>query len=275
MFALRNHALAGLLILVTTFSPAVAWAWGNEGHETVAAIAAVRLTPAAAAEVIALLEDEPLPAMVAASTWADRVRSFRPETSPWHFVDIPLGSGGYDAARDCRNHDCVVDQITLAVQRVSNRALLAPVRAEALKFLIHFVGDVHQPLHAADNGDRGGNGVFVVLGGRVLKLHHVWDTEVVDALSTDRANLADIIGPGISQADLTTWAAGTPADWANESFALAGSLIYTKLGITGPNTRGTPLIVPASYLDDVGPIVETQLRKAGVRLAWLLNGAFR
>ena len=83
----------------------------------------------------------------------------------WHYVNIKIMNTGYDAARDCQNDACVVAQIQKDAAIVGDRTLAQPVRAEALRFLLHFVGDLHQPLHAADNHDRGGNEVWIVLNG--------------------------------------------------------------------------------------------------------------
>lgn len=270
--------LAGLLALVAaTFQPTTARAWGKEGHETVALIAAARLSPAAAAQVKALLGADLVGGMIDAATWPDgKVKQQRPETRPWHYVDVPVGTAGYDAARDCKNHDCVVDQISIAASRAADRSLLKPVRAEALKFLIHFVGDIHQPLHAAENdGDGGGNEVFVSIGGRLTKLHALWDTAVVEELSSDRTALAQMLTSMITPAQADAWSRGTSADWTNESFSIAGTHIYQKLGITGKNTRESPIVLPASYFDDVEAVTKRQLAKAGVRLAWMLNNIFQ
>lgn len=115
------------------------------------------MPPEAKAGVADLLGGDPFTAMAAVSDWADRIRWDRHQTAPWHYVDIPIGSQGYSPARDCPDGDCVVAQITREEAVVADKHLLRPVRAEALKFLIHFVGDIHQPLHAANNNDRGGN----------------------------------------------------------------------------------------------------------------------
>jgi len=98
--------LAGLLLL-----PAPALAWGPEGHEVIAHIAARELTPKAKAQVSALLGGDAEAMMVADSNWADEIRDARPDTARWHFVDIPLGSAGFVRARDCPDNDCVVGQI--------------------------------------------------------------------------------------------------------------------------------------------------------------------
>ncbi|HTW36677.1 MAG TPA: S1/P1 nuclease, partial [Rhizomicrobium sp.] len=142
------------IVLLATLHASAALAWGAEGHQIIAHIAASKLTPRAQAEVSQLLGGNTETAMVQASTWADEIRPSRRETAPWHFVDIPIGSSGYDASRDCVHDDCVVAQIIRDESVIADRRLVPAVRAEALKFLIHFVGDIHQPLHASNNHDR-------------------------------------------------------------------------------------------------------------------------
>ena len=116
---------ATMLVIDVVRKPASAW--GLEGHQIVAHIAARELTPAARAQVQDLLGGEAARAMVEASTWADEVRPTRPATAPWHFVNIPIGSGGYEPRRDCPRDDCVVAQIERDARIVGDRQLLPAV----------------------------------------------------------------------------------------------------------------------------------------------------
>ena len=176
-----RRLIAIATIAAAVLMPSPAWAWGNEGHEVVALIAASELSPVAKAKVEQLLGGDAANSMADVSTWADKIRRDRPETGPWHYVDIEITYAGYDASRDCPNDACVVAQVQKDAIIVGDRTLTQPVRAEALRFLIHFVGDLHHPLHATDNHDRGGNEVRVVLSGKRKNLHAVWDTDVVEA----------------------------------------------------------------------------------------------
>ena len=187
MGQIMSRMLAASILCVSLLGPATAWGWGREGHRIVALIAADHLTPAARAGVAELLGPNVGAAMETASTWADEIRDQRPWTKPWHYVDIELSQGGYEAARNCPGGDCVVAQILKDERIVADRRLQQPVRAEALRFLIHFVGDLHQPLHCADHHDRGGNSVSVKLGAEEMNLHAVWDTAVVAGLGDDPA----------------------------------------------------------------------------------------
>lgn len=267
----RRHTIAAAFAIF--LAPAPCLAWGVEGHQIVAHIAAHELSGAARAQVQDLLGGDAEGAMVEVSTWADEIRRSRPNTAPWHFVDIPIGSAGYDPSRDCRNGNCIVAQIESEKAILADRQLAAPVRAEALRFLIHFVGDLHQPLHAADNGDRGGNEVRVSFGRSRTNLHAVWDTALVQSLGKDPRAVADDLMAQITASDRTRWQVNGAASWANETWRVASAEIYAKL----PGSGGTAasVILPATYAASEKATVSSQLEKAGVRLAWLLNAALR
>lgn len=240
-----------------------AWAWGPEGHEIVAAMALKELTPAARTQVAALLGSESM--MIHESNWADEIRDQQPETGPWHYVDIPLAASGYDAARDCPADNCVVAQIERARRVLGDQSAGGDRRRDALRFLIHFVADVHQPLHAEDNHDHGGNQLHVEFGADRTSLHHIWDTQVVKALGNGEESIADALDRGVSPQQRKAWEAGTPADWANQAHAIARDMIYPVMG--GNNHVRLPL----NYAHLAEPLTRFQLSCAGVRLAWVLN----
>jgi hypothetical protein len=153
---LTKAAIGFFALAISALAPSTIFAWGNEGRQVIALIAADRLTPAAQSEVAELLGGDARDSMESVSIWADYIRLTRPETAPWHYVNIEIAASGYSAAIDCPADNCVVAQVLKAARIVADHQLLQPVRAEALRFLIHFVGDLHQPLHCADNRDRGG-----------------------------------------------------------------------------------------------------------------------
>jgi hypothetical protein len=137
---------AAILIVAIATSPSLqspAWAWGNVGHRVIALIAADKLSTAARAEVSDLLGDDARHGMEEVSTWADEIQPDRAETRPWHYVNIEISTNGYDAARDCSGGNCVVAQVGKDQRILADQQLAKPVRAEALRFLIHFVGDLH------------------------------------------------------------------------------------------------------------------------------------
>ena len=230
-----------------------------------AAVALRELAPAARKKVGRLLGGPMM--MVHEANWADEIRDARPETGAWHYVDIPLAASSYDPGRDCAGGDCVVAQIDSAMRSLSNHRLPDRMRAEALRFLIHFVADVHQPLHAEDNDDKGGNQVHVRIGRERANLHKVWDADVIEPLGPDADTVADSIERGITAAQRKAWQAGTSARWANESHAIAREHVYPPL----QDSRN--LRLPRDYAYREAPLARILLAKASVRLAWLLNTA--
>ena len=258
-----------LFALAVSALPSTCLAWGAEGHRIVAAIAADELTPAARKQVEQLLGADALVGMMEASTWADEIRLKRPDTARWHFVDIPIRSDGYDPARDCRADDCVVGQIDRDARIIADRQLAVPVRAEALRFLIHFVGDVHQPLHAADNDDRGGNRLRVVLRQHHTNMHAVWDVDVVRALGRSPEEIAVRLEREITPTRQKVWSAGTSRDWANETFQIARREVYGR--VSGQGGTDAEIVLPPDYARKESDLAALQLEKAGVRLATVLN----
>jgi hypothetical protein len=262
--------ILSLALAAMTFSPSLAW--DKTGHQAVAQIAAARLTPAAQAAVTDLLDaKDAITGMTDIAAWADEIRRGRGETAHWHYVDIEITNAGYDAARDCANDDCIVAQITKEIAIVKDKTLAKPVRAEALKFLIHFLGDIHQPLHCADNQDKGGNKLLLMAGAKKTNLHSVWDNATVAAIGPDAATIAATLSPKITPEIAAQWLTGTPEVWANESFMIAKMKIYPAFPGSGPTPA--PIMLPEGYPASVGPITAMQLAKAGVRLAAVLNDA--
>jgi len=246
---------------------APAWAWGPQGHEVVALIAGKHLAGPARAEASRLLGGGA--GMVHDSNWADEIRDRRRDTSSWHYVDIPLAARSYDPRRDCRRGDCVVAQIEKDAALLANRRLGDSARREALRFLIHLTADLHQPLHAEDNDDRGGNQIRVSIGRQRATLHRVWDGEVVEALGRDTSGIAGRIDQSLSPQERKSWSQGTPAQWANEAHAIARDRIY-------PPLQGRyELRLPRDYALRQAEITRMQLAKAGLRLAFLLNTSLK
>ena len=315
----RGAALLRLFVLIVAsgLAPA-AWCWGCKGHEVVALIAEAHLTSHARAMVAQILEAGPisadlrrycsgegLDAFADSSTWADDERSVRPETAGWHFLDIPRGAPKGDIAQYCPpTEGCVTQAIAeqLAILRKSDAS--AQDRAAALRFLIHFVGDLHQPLHATTNDDRGGNCVPVTfLGIAPVKpnpatedyrpnLHGIWDTDILEHFYTRESvqQIAEELkikfeagNPELESkpADVTAWA------W--ESHQAAEDHVYGKLPVTIAIEKPVPVNacsdddhistrmlnlheqVDDAYEIQSAEVVQRQLVKAGIRLSVLLN----
>jgi len=252
-------------LIVSLLWVSQAWAWGSEGHRIVAEIAEQYLEPGPAHEVRDLLSIDNATTLADISNWADEIRGQRRDTAPWHFVDIPISASAYDPTRDCSRGNCVVAKIDEFIAELRDRKLSGSERLEALEFVVHFIGDVHQPLHASDNNDRGGNEIKVEFRGHRTNLHAVWDTGILaPAVRGDERGYALRLVNSITPGEIAKWRGGSVADWANDSHALAQRVIYGDL----PHEPG-PL--PTNYERAALPVVNEQLEKAGVRLAAVLN----
>ncbi len=263
-----SRYLACLLVagLLLTLAPVRAAAWGQEGHAIVARIAAARLTTKTQTAVGKLLQVDPFfkqkcshaqtvgDKLACIASWADVVRNTN-GTAPLHFVDIPIyapaATRHYVAARDCKQGQCVIMAINnnLIVLRGSKKVTVA--RAEALKYVVHFVGDLHQPLHDAmdhdrdaanaenqatghtpvtDHGDRGGNLKLVKWLGETANpfgcwnLHAVWDEGIIEHMNPDQTAYAAALA--LTDEQFANWQTGNPIAWANDALALAISNAY-------------------------------------------------
>jgi hypothetical protein len=287
------------LICAMALWPALAHAWGDEGHQIVALIAEHYLDPGVKLRVQRLLATDasalvPDSSMASEATWADRYRDsdrdagalrYR-QTRQWHYVDLELGAPDMDRA--CFAHpvlppgtpasagpaaDCVIDKIDQFEAELANPGTSSDEQRLALQFLLHLIGDLHQPLHASDDADEGGNLKWVSARGmRAGNLHHYWDVEFVRQLGGEPQPVASMLLARISAADISTWQRGATADWARESFTLAKAVGYDTL--PAPGARGHYRL-PAGYVRGAVDAVQLQLSRAGVRLAAVLNRVMR
>lgn len=223
--------------------------------------------------------------MASISNWADEIKPGRPETAPWHYIDLPYRKNISVADEEyyCPDGNCIVHQITLEEAILKNPSMTNDQRLEALKFLVHFIGDLHQPLHCADDGDRGGNEKIMLFqpswldsqGRRFvmkISLHALWDDLIAPGKSEDPHQMAKILERGISLKDKEVWAKGDERDWAFESYMVAKTKIYPGLDWGSQDCTNRPL--PPDYFFTMRPVACVQLEKAGVRLAFILNGIF-
>lgn len=264
---MRILLLAALLCLVA----APAHSWGPRGHRLVGHIAEAGLTPAARARVDALLlgvEDEEKRSLAGISTWADELRGSDPrlgqESAPWHYVNIGESGCDYAPARDCPRGDCVIEAINRQARALADPGRSNAERLQALKFVVHFVGDVHQPMHAGYARDRGGNTVQVNLrdgtrDGRGTNLHALWDSGLFYGLrESEQRHLATL-----QALDITAPPGSDPAAWAAESCA-----VVLQAGVYPAQAR-----IGQDYVDRWRPVAEERVVIAGRRLAGLLNRA--
>jgi S1/P1 Nuclease len=277
-----------LTVLLTLFA-SDAWAWGEEGHSVIAEIAQRRLSPSAAQAIIEILRSSPnapvyaTPSLASISTWADEVRynGTQPnETYNWHFVDIPRQDSQYDPATECPKDnpaqgDCVVNE--LARLRNELRCTTGDQRLRALKFAVHFVGDIHQPFHTIWES-LGGNQIAVTIQfkGKTCtagncstppdNLHKMWDTTLIRAMEYNWPTLVDDLENGWLKTDMATNdREDDPVKWAeNVHVAARDSNLWVD-----DNTA-----LDQAYYDRATPLITQQFGLAGLRLARYLNDVF-
>jgi hypothetical protein len=266
---------------------AICWAipaaaWTITGHTVVVDLAARLLSDRARAQIDDLLEGDDL---ADHAMWADNIVSERPETDPWHSVDIPHDGERYDAARDCQDGQCIVGKINEFTRTLADRTRALPERAEALKYLIHFVADLHMPFHAYAPGPADDlwkswdswEGPWIQDGQRAWRLHLWWDWRVVRPLGPGVRHIVNGLWVQIGDADVELWTKATPEDWANESFAIARAFVV-RHGLADPrrlegNSESKPTDIPFEVIGEATSIAAERLKMAAVRLAALLNRA--
>lgn len=245
-----------LCLSLPLWAPLPAPAWGFEGHRLIASLAEAQLSPTAGAEVRRLLAQEPGATMSSVSTWPDEIRS--PVSGPWHYVNFPIGDCSYQPARDCAGGACVVGALQAQTALLASRAGDAE-RLVALKYVIHLVADVHQPLHAGHREDKGGNQMQLQAFGRGTNLHALWDTGLLmnreGGVPALRAQLVARL-PGEARAEPLAADA-----WALESCRL----------VAAPDFYPASREVGAAYREAHEQTLELRLQTAAERLAGLLN----
>lgn len=309
--------LLSLCALVLLFWPATARAWGCKGHQTVALIAEKHLTPDARQWVEKLLSENPIDpklnrycggavrdAMADAATWADDVRGER-KNGPWHYIDIPRGSKRGPLEPFCGAAGCVTKAIGEQLAILKDSKADATKRADALRYVIHFVGDLHQPLHTITNADEGGNCVPVKYFRRNAhehnhsfspNLHGLWDTTIIerDSEGADPAEYAETLD-ALFAADTEGWQkAGVHVeDWVWEGYDFGESVVYGDLtpkiaiepnvpvhSCSDDNNIGERLlhqniVAGEPYQEKAAPVAERRIAQGGVRLAMILNEAVK
>lgn len=251
--------VAALMAIAATTT---AHAWSGPGHRIIAAMAEQRLAPAARAEVRRLLARVGSSTLSDVATWADDVRDdpaqreLSKATSKLHYVNFADAACRYEPVRDCANGDCVVAAIDRYAGVLRDRSRADAERLDALRFLVHFVGDAHQPLHAGYRSDRGGNGYQIQFNGKGTNLHAIWDYDLVASRKISWKKYAGRLMPAAR-----VEARGSSPDWVEKTCRI---------------TRDHGVYPPAHtldtrYVEAMRPIAELRLRQAAVRLADLLD----
>lgn len=269
-----------LLIVLLTFGiySGPAHAWGAQGHRITGLVANALLTPQSRAALRQILGTDNL---ADEANWLDQNRAMLaariPGSAQWHYDNIPLcTTSSHDSY--CPDGRCATAALARFMAVLQDPDATVDDQRLALRVVIHVAGDLSQPLHAADNHDRGGNDVHVVFAGQPSNLHALWDTGLIKRLlrGTSETAFADRLLADFAP-HLADWSKGTPEQWAAQSNAIARALTYGDLpgGLTCPQqTAGSQVDIPLAYADEMAPVLRQQLTMGGTHIAALLNAAF-
>jgi hypothetical protein len=241
--------------------------WGVTGHRTVGKIAEKHLTPAAKAAVEQLLGKETLADV---STWADEVRGQDEykQTGSWHYINLPMGLSypEFQKRVEGMSEDNVYSVLTRLEKEVVDPATPREKKVEDLKFIVHFIGDLHQPMHVSRAEDKGGNTVQLNFNGQGTNLHAIWDSKLIDSLGQGYEQLASTVDHA-TPAQIGEWQKDPMVKWMWESYAITEKL-YAE--VDAMKRRA----IDDKYYQEHIATVEQRLEQAGIRLAGVLNGLF-
>lgn len=274
---------SALIALCFLLAPLQTLAWGKEGHEIIGHLAQRQINARAQMEVARLLAGEPVPTLAGVASWADNLRESDPDlgrkTGRWHYVNFKSGeSCEYAPSRDCADGNCVIGAINKNFTILSDKNRSDRERNEALKFLVHFVGDVHQPFHSTYRDDKGGNEFQINYQGKQWKrlskpkpgdyvpagwnIHGVWDSMIIESKTRDANAYADILWQRPPLAfDPTKHSDRPVVNWAVESCRI----------IKQENPYPQSHVIGDDYLEKYRPLQERRLREAAARLAAMIN----
>ena len=278
-------AAVATLLAAATASPAAAY-W-EYGHQTIARIAEANVRPRTRTAIRALLARSDLldtPTCKAstisdASVWADCIKPLKdPDGKPrfgyaytWHFQDVSI-CRPFDLVEPCKDGNCVSAQITRDVTLLKDRAAPLKDRVQALVFLIHFVGDLHQPLHAGEKDDKGGNDVKAAYGIYAparLNLHSIWDGYLAERAITTGPSLVRRY-PAAIAAKIT---AGDVTDWSRESWQVSHDATYASVMADPCAPSPASVTLNEATVRKLVPIARLEVERGGLRLAKLLDAA--
>ena len=262
----KLFSVAVAVVLLCCYS-LPAFAWGPAGHRIVAMIAQQNIRPQTRTRIKQILGNNVTLESVA--IYADQVRDRFPHTYNNHFVDIQRDLNDYVATRDCVPDPEKGDCVLAALQRFRGEAVNPNEsigrRRFALKFIVHLIGDMHQPLHCSDNHDRGGNDVRVKWFGADSNLHKVWDSKIIEYAELSEEDFAETLLLDLTPQEINELKSGNLLSWAMEAHTLARTKAYN---------------IPASmeldqdYYDENWAVVDKQLLRGGMRLARVLDWMF-
>ena len=283
-----GRVTASALLVVTLV---LGGGWGQKGHAVIAEIAWREMSPGARERVQEIMG---ISTIQQTASWADGVRSRDPNfrwTAPLHYANLPADAAGYDHETMCPEEGNVVSAVLMFAERVVDESLSEIERRQAMMFLVHFVGDLHQPLHAGNAEDRGGNDIDIAWFGNERRLHSIWDSGIIDAV-TGREPwplMAERLHEGVTDSDRVAWTVSDPRDsdeirgamltqavgrWVYESRRLADTHAYRAEGFNGGEVFEDGTELGQGYAEHCAGVTELRLRQAGVRLGALLNAVF-
>ncbi len=242
--------------------PAKGVAWGPDGHRIVGAVALDYLSKGALDTLHEIMGIDDAEVLVEWCNWPDEYRATIEGawSEPKHYINMVPGASLYDMQRDCPTGMCVTEAIGEYAAELGNSDFPQKSRREAFGWVCHFVGDLHQPLHAGFGHDRGGNDVVVSFKSEEINLHSFWDSRLIKDRSTSWTELYDQLSDGSGSTPESDWQADEVVSWTNESHSFAETWSY-------PGT----LEISDEFADQSWRLAQEQLKKGGVRLAWVLN----
>jgi len=261
-FANRTFAVA-LSSLLALIMASPAFGWGQTGHRITGAIAQQYLSPLSQAALSELL---PNSSLAEASTYADEMRAnpqefWRKTASPWHYVTIPEGKQYVEVGAPEQGD--AITALTQFTNTLKSETASLDEKRLALRFIVHIIGDLHQPLHAGNGTDRGGNDVKVRFFWQDSNLHRVWDSQMLDQRQLSYSEWTDSLTAKITPENIRAWATIDPLVWIKES-----TQIRDKIYPQDANNMSY------NYLYDHLPTATQRLQMAGIRMAMYLNAAF-
>ena len=273
-----------LIALAALFAASPAAAWWEYGHYTVATIASLEAKPETRSAIARLIRHSrsletptcPIRTIEDASYWPDCIKPLNDRfsyASPWHYQNVDICKP-FDLKTACKDGNCVSAQITRQAKLLGDEKVPPRERLMALAFLVHFVGDLHQPMHGGDRSDRGGNDFRANYGLIRSNLHAIWDGYLADrGISAPPPNARGILS-SLSAAERAEMRGGTVEDWSRESWATAREFAYGTLmsDPCGPVPTERPTVTE-EITGRLEPIVRRQVARGGLRLARLLDEA--
>jgi hypothetical protein len=246
-------------LICFTLMLTILFPWGKTGHRATGEVAEFYLTDKTRLEIQKILKD---PSLAVASTWADEMRSnpnFR-KYSAWHYVNMPHNVRYIDSKKSSKGD--VVQAIKICKKNLKDSNASIEDKAFHLRFLVHLVGDIHQPLHVGRAEDRGGNDIKVKWFGNDTNLHRVWDTHIIDDFQMSYTELANHLQNNFNAGDITLM---TEDEWIDESQQLVNK-VYSE--VKNKDSLGY------TYIYENFDLIKLQLFTAGIRLADTLNSIF-